>query len=333
MGAAALLACSAGVWAVSAGPSGDGLTPREQRIVDAVASGEARANPADAALFVERNLDVLLSEHGAEAVGDAALRRLVAAALQDESEQIALLSRVAAVVADQGAIHSDGLPTVFAEAVAANMAWVDQRINAPFMYQAGEVPRDVEAEYLALHDFLRETMRDPDAAGRIREGLHHYGSTETRAAPQSGQARRLRLKQIGRLQRFLFETQRNAERGKSDDELDTDDLAAAQEREEPRRVDDAANRAVWLVTDLYDSDTPAGTSLRTSAHGQPFVDGTGALKSDMSPSELRAFREWASAQTGTDDDRGPIWSDNNALHAGGAEIVTPEHGIHITGRR
>jgi hypothetical protein len=325
----AVLGVTGVVWAVGWGASGDALGERERTVVEAVEAGDHASGPADAAGFVRDNLDVLLSRDVAAAIDGDQLAELFRTALgTDEPEPADLLEEVVAGVAAEGATHDDHLRRAFADAAAANLAWVDDRVNAPANHAAGEVPDDVRARYLETHDFLREVFRDADAAERLRAAVYDYGLAETAAAPDAGQERGRRLTELGRVQAFFDIAQANAEMGAATEAEDVDAYEAAEEADQVRTAESDVDAAVWLAVDLYAAD-PA---VRDAAQGLPFVDANGALETEMSPEHEQAFRDWATSLRGTDADPGPIYGDEDQVDVGVSEVYNPDHGIGLDGR-
>ena len=122
----------------------------------------------------------------------------------------ALMERVIDATAAQGEIHNGHLNEAFAAGVDANMNVVDERINAPFRYDEGERPGGVLEEYRNTHDFLRETVRDPDAGLQIRESMFEYGMEQADSLPADPEEREARLRQLGRMQGVMTEAEENA---------------------------------------------------------------------------------------------------------------------------
>lgn len=343
--------------------------------------------PNAAAGFVDRRFETLMNADVGGLAGPHGMTAVFDSALTKSDQRGPLLDRVIAEVADDGTIHNTGLHSAFANGVAANMALVDDHINAPSAHLAGEVPDEVRDTYLATHDFLREVSRDPDAALRLREAVFDYGLTEVQAAPDAGHDRQLRLKQLGRVQGFLDVAQDNALTGAALDEvrasaersgpgpslgsvtnyaighmpvlgtvngiadgmgigagagmdwllqqLDVDAVDAfdrlsdAEKVDRVRRAESNIDRAVWVAVDRLASDP----TVHAAALGQPFVNDDGTLKTDMSPQEMQAFREWATSLVGSDRDPGPLWEDEDDIDAGQSEATSPEHSITIEGRQ
>lgn len=316
---AAAIAVALGVsWLAGSGPGQASLDANKRAVLDAVEDRDHMTDSATAAEFVAGNLDVLLSADFARAVDHDDTIDLFDLALSDGHAAQALLGQVTERMAHDGEIHIDGLREVFVDAVIANMDWLDQRVNAPFTYSPAGIPARVTTAYLSLHDFLRETLRDSECADRLRAALDGYGMVETAAAPETGEPRDRRLVELGRLQTFLFEAHRNAERGRDFDEDDPEQIAAAHASEQPRIIEDAVNRAVWLALDVYEADTTEGAALRSSAQGRAFVDETGRLKASMSMEEEAEFRHWAASLM---VDGGPLDADDRSFGAGSTDIV------------
>jgi hypothetical protein len=321
---AALVVVGGAAWAAgrSSTTSVDG---QERAVLDEVEAGEHGGDPDDAAQFVDEHLDVLLSKEVGEAADGEALAGVFDAALQAPGTRADLLGRVATAVSEEGRVHSAQLRRVFADAVAADLAWVDERVNAPAAFSASEVSDRLRDDYLALHDFLRETLWDERAAEVIRLAVDDYALAQTTSAPDSGDDRAARLEELGRVQAFVTEAQLNAEKGRAVEDEDPDALETAEAADRDRRSDDAVNRAAWVATDLYASDA----AIRETARSLAFVDGNGALKSDMSEDEAEAFRHWATSLAA---DGGPTRDDVNQIDSGYADVLAPHHGIVVDDR-
>jgi hypothetical protein len=108
---------------------------------------------------------------------------------------------------------------------------------------------------------------------------------------------------------------------------DYDTLNAAQQQAALQRGRDQLDRAVWLSTGLYDSNTPDGAALRASAHGQPFVNPDGSLKTSMTEAETNAFRRWSLEQAGNDAHDRPIYTENGDIEAGVLEVQQGETNV------
>ena len=130
-----------------------------------------------------------------------------------------LMERVIDYVGEHDEINNPHLRGAFAAGVDANMNVIDERINTPFRYDEGERPEGVLDRYMNTHDFLRETMRDADAAVAIHESISEYGMEEVGELPTDSEEREARLRQLGRIQGLVTEAQYNAEVGAEIDEL------------------------------------------------------------------------------------------------------------------
>lgn len=289
-------------WMAGCGLFGSALDSHEREVVDAVDARTHTSDPDAAARFVSGELAVLLSDDVAGAVDDDALADLFDAALADDAEA-ELFGRVVAAVAAEGEIQSEVLRPVLMDAAAARLEWIDERVNA---YFAASVPiGQVRDDYFAFRDFLRAAMRDPRAAEHFDRAVDDYGLAETARAPESDEARLVRLSQLGRLSAFVTAAWYEAERG--------DDPDAALAADSRRRSADRTKFSVWVALDRYESD-PA---VRASAQGEPFVDETGAIRSDLSPDETDALQRWAESLT---VDGGLTSTDLLSILAGVADI-------------
>ena len=131
----------------------------------------------------------------------------------------ALMERVIDVTAAQGEINNDHMNEAFSAGVDANMNVIDERINAPFRYDEGERPGGVLDQYRNTHDFLRETVRDPEAGMEIRQSIYEYGIEQVNDLPADPEEREARLRQLGRIQGVASEAEENAGMGPVIDEM------------------------------------------------------------------------------------------------------------------
>jgi len=304
----ALGGAAAAAWLAGCGLFGGALDPQAQDAVDAVDARTYASDPADATGFVSDDLDVLLSDDVAGAVDADAMADLFGAALAGDGHA-ELFGRVVTAVAAEGEIHSEALRPVLADAAIARLAWIDQQVNAYFA--SSPAPAEVRHQYFAIKNFLREAMRDPGAAERLDRAVDDYAQSETGRAPESGGPRMERLRQIGRLDALTDEAWHDADLEMAEG---TDAIDAANAANRHRLSEGRINWDVWVALDRYESDA----AVRASAQGQPFVDDTGAIKSDLSSDEVDALRHWAGALTAlgglTRDDVG--W-----IIAGAADVM------------
>jgi hypothetical protein len=131
----------------------------------------------------------------------------------------ALMERVIDVTAAQGEINNDHMNEAFSAGVDANMNVIDERINAPFRYDEGQRPDGVIGEYQNVHDFLRETVRDPEAGMEVRQSVYEYGLEQIDDLPADPEEREARLRQLGRIQGVATEAEENAGMGPVIDEM------------------------------------------------------------------------------------------------------------------
>jgi hypothetical protein len=135
-----------------------------------------------------------------------------------------LMERAIDYTAGIGEIANGHLNGAFAAGVDHNMNVIDERINAPFGYDEGERPEGVLDEYRNTHDFLRETMRDGDAARDIYLTIQEYGMEQATSLPVDDPTtpeneREARLRQLGRIQGVASEAEENAGVGSVLDEM------------------------------------------------------------------------------------------------------------------
>jgi hypothetical protein len=126
-----------------------------------------------------------------------------------------LMERAIDYTAELGEITNGHLNGAFAAGVDHNMNVIDERINAPFGYDEGQRPDGVIKEYQNTHDFLRETMRNGDAAREIYQSIHEYGMHEAGSLPGDDPTTddnelEARLRQLGRIQAVASEAGENA---------------------------------------------------------------------------------------------------------------------------
>jgi hypothetical protein len=287
---------------------GSSLDPQAQDVVDAVDARTHMSDPGDAARFVSDDLDVLLSEGVAGAVDADAMADLFDAALAGD-EQAELFGSVVAGVAAEGDIHSEALRPVLAEAATRQLAWIEERVDEYFASDAP--PARLRDDYSAIQVFLRETMSDPRAAAHLDQAVDDYAQAETALAPDGGEPRMERLRQIGRLDALTDEAWHDAELAQAGDAAAID---AANAANRDRMTEGRTNSAVWVALDRYESDA----AVRASAQGRPFIDASGAIKSEMSPDEVEALRDWADSLA---VDGGLTWADVGDIVTGAADVL------------
>lgn len=335
--AAAVLAFGGVAWTADWGPFADSerhvtglaeLDADERAMVQSIDDGTHTDDPVGAAQFVDDNLPFLLSADVAASVDDEALANLFGTAFQHEAAMPGLLAHVVDAVADESEIYDDGLPPTLAVVTADNMAWFQERIVAPFHYEADEMPNDVRNGYLAVHDFEREVAGHPDSASTLSQAVYDHGLAEVVAAPDVGEARNELLRDLGRLQAVFLMAQRNAERGAALEADDEGALDSAEDADAERRQEALADRATWLAIDLYESDP----TIRAAAEGEPFVGPTGQIKTDLTPAEDDALREWATSLRGAEGQQGPTFADNAQIAAGSSSVSSPRNGVFIEDR-
>ncbi|HEY8545623.1 MAG TPA: hypothetical protein VIL36_11270 [Acidimicrobiales bacterium] len=103
-------------------------------------------------------------------------------------------------------------------------------------------------------------------------------------------------------------------------------LDEAEQLDRLRRAESKLNAAVWVVSDLWNADTPNGAAVREAARGQPFVDRDGQLRTDLSREEAQSFREWALTLVVL---RQPAFDDFMAVRHGDDEAVLPTREIAV----
>ena len=123
-----------------------------------------------------------------------------------------------------------------------------------------------------------------------------------------------RLVQIGSVQAFFTQTHHEAELREAQFRGDVDTALNADEADRDRRVDDGVDQAMWVAFGRFASDA----TVRAAAVGEPFVDASGALKSDLTESETEAMEAWASNEA---LDGGLFWKDVGYLAAGYAKVA------------
>jgi hypothetical protein len=319
---AAVIGASVAVWCVSSGPSSNELDEAQRDVVESLRTTSGLDAPAHAALMVDTNLAALLSAEVAAAVDGRVLADLFESALHYTARRDIRLRHVVSAVSEEGAIHSPGLRPVFADAVIDDLAWVSVRVNAPFEYLTRDMPSDVRETYYAVHDFLRDTMTDPGAAGALFTALNDYGAAQVASAPDAGEERAEWLTDIGVVSTVFTEAQVNADKLRASDDGDVDALAEAGASAKARFV---GMLAAWLAADAYELD-PA---VRHAARGQPFVAPGGGLKPEMTKDDTEAFRAWA---RGLVAPGGLLRTDFTALGFGYTEVRANVLGLVLDGR-
>ncbi len=291
--------------------SGSPLDADERAVVEEVESG-SHDDAGDAARFVDEHVAVLLSADVAGEVDGSDLAALFGLALDGDAGD-GVFETVVSAVAEEGAIHGPALRPVFSEAAAARLAWFDPRINAPFLYTNIERLPEVREPSRAAYVFLRETMRDPAAAERLRRSMAAYGLAEVAAAPAAGEERESRLRGVGRVQGFFTDAHYAAELRQARVDGNGESERHAEEADQERRAEDAADQAAWVALDRFESD-PA---VRAEAEGEAFVDADGALKDDLTEGESEELQAWAMNEA---LEGGLLWGDVGGLSLGNAEV-------------
>src|SRR5690606_23790423 len=147
----------------------------------------------DAAAFVDRHFDDLLGEPVGRTAGAEGMYALFDTTLTESDQRGQLMGRVIDKVAEEGAIHNPGLPLAFANGTAANMDTIHSRINDDFDHGGA----DGTEAFQNTHAFLRETMRDVDAAEVVTGAAREYfGDRLDSIPPDAG--RELHLATTGR---------------------------------------------------------------------------------------------------------------------------------------
>jgi hypothetical protein len=199
------------------GPTAD--ITRDSLVVLSVDQQVHADSAPDAAAFVDRHLDSLLSESvGASATGEG-MYALFDSALTESDQRGEVIEHVIAKVAEEGAIHNPGLPLAFANGTAANMDIIHSLINDDFD-SGGENGTE---SFESTHVFLRETMRDVDAAEVVLNASTGYFADRLDSLPDEG--REIGLEETGRTLGVV--TQAHANAGLSD-ATDSDDAATHQ---------------------------------------------------------------------------------------------------------
>ena len=320
--AAALVVGGAGLVALgSAGCASDPLDAGQRSVVETLDT--ARPEGADAAAYVDANLDVLLSPEVAGAADGAALAAVFEAALAVETGRDDRMDAVAAAVASDGPIHSPDLPLVFAAAIADDVGWVEARVNTA-LDLLPEVPDAPLSEYFAAHDLVREVVGDPDARAVVRAALDDHLAAAIAAAPDPGPERYVRIMQLSRLRTFAHLAERNADRGQARRDRDLDALEDEVGAASDRAIEGHRQLMGWLAAERY----PTDQALRDAARGSPFVDDDGALRDPMSESQREAFLDWATRLVGPGD---PLDDDFLAL-ATGADQHIRSLSVTVDGR-
>ena len=198
--AVAAVVGAGGAWARMAAMSGSSLDADERAMVEEVARG-SHNSAADAARFVDANVSVLLSKDVIDEIDGADLAAVFEVALEGESAD-GLFETVVSAVAEEGEIHSPALRPVLGDTAAARLAWFDARINA-FTSASSDQWDEPWGPYDEALRFLREVMRDPGVADRLRQSMADYGRAEVAAAPGADGARTSRLMGVGGFQAFF----------------------------------------------------------------------------------------------------------------------------------
>jgi hypothetical protein len=203
-------------------------------------------------------------------------------------------------------LHVPELRPVFGDAAAVRMSWFAPRISA-LLSEAVEGSGEVHGPAGSAHIFLWETMRDPAVAEQLRRSMADYGQSEVAGAPVDGEERTARLTRVGHLQTALTAAHHAAEECAARLEGNLDAVEAAREADEQRRAEDGVNQAMWVAQARFARPDQA---LLDAAAGEPFLDAAGGLKTDLSPQEAEAFRDWAVVQAREEgvlfDDVGPL---------------------------
>jgi hypothetical protein len=310
--AAALVVGGGGLVALgSTGCASDPLDAGQRSVVETLDT--ARPVGADAAAYVDANLDVLLSAEVAGAADGAALAAVFEDALAVETGRDDRMDAMAAAVATDGRIHSPELPVVFAEAIAADVGWVEARVNTA-LDLLPEVPHAPLSAYFAAHDLVREVVGDPDARAVVRAALDDYLAAAIAAAPDPGLERYVRIMQLSRLRTFAHLAERNADRGQARRDRDLDALEDEVGAASDRAIEGHRQFMGWLAAGRYATDQ----ALWDAARGSPFVDDEGALRDPMSESQREAFLDWATRLVGPGD---PLDDDFLALAAGADQHI------------
>jgi hypothetical protein len=82
---------------------------------------------------------------------------------------------------------------------------------------------------------------------------------------------------------------------------------------------------MWLVNDRFDTD-PA---VSAAAEGWSFVDESGALKADLTPSEAQDLRAWATSLTG---EEALLRDDFNSVMGGSGDASHVGEALSLEGR-
>lgn len=310
-GAVAVVGVGGALVALWLSSGGSSLDADERAVVEEVESGSL-SDAADAARFVDENIALLLSADVAGGVDGAGLAALFEGALSSDAGD-AVFETVVAAVAEEGAIHSPELRPVLGDAAAARLAWFDPRINAPLLYANVERLEEVRALSRAAHVFLRETMRDPAVAERLRQSVAAYGLAEVAAAPAAGEERESRLLDIGAVQGFFSEAYYAAEVREARLDGNGEAEQRAEDADRERRAEDAVDQAMWVAIDRFESDPV----VRAEAEGEPFAEADGALKDDLTEREAEALEAWAVNEA---LELGVFWDDVGSLSLGNFKV-------------
>lgn len=161
-------------------------------------------SPPAAAAFVERRLDTLLGRSMGDAATGEGMYALFDTALTTSDQREELMGQVIDKVAEDGEIHNPGLPLAYANGTAANMDTIHSRINDDFDLDGAD-----RAFFQDTHAFLRETMRDTDAAEVVTGAARDYFGRRLDLLP-SGAGREFHLNETGRTIGVITQAQANA---------------------------------------------------------------------------------------------------------------------------
>ena len=300
-----------GVLALIRLPSAEPRGADEQAAVAAVDGDDPFAGE-QAVTTVDRYMEALLSADLAATIDSERLADLFRTALSVSDGRDQRLDSVASAVSREGVIHSPGLPVALAEVVADEVSWVDDRVNAELNGGDGSAVGGA-ADLYAVHDLLREILRDEAAAEVVWRGLDDYGATALADAPAEGPERDARLAELGSVYEVMAMAQRNAEEGAAVLEGDADAIDAAIEAHGQRRADWRVRIAMWIARDRLESDQ----AVRDAARGHSFIGSDGEVVPEPRGDVLEEFGEWANSLTGPS---GTLREDWNAIAAGIGDI-------------